>query len=412
MSEDPVLLMSPAKVLNRLGRERQSDVLPSGSVLVTSGDVDVEPHRFADVAVFEDYTHDDEIPLIASEAIVRHGLGRIVVLAEADILRSAELRKRHGLPGQSLDEAMLFRDKPSMKARVSQAGIAVAPHRTVSSGLELADAVEQLGYPCVVKPPHGRGSSGVEVLTGPSSLSELLRRGPFSDRGHKVELLVESFQQGEQYRVDGVYQGGELRLVSVAVYVGSHLDYLSGGHLGSIIVPESDTDSRAILELARGVMEDALPTFDGGFHLEAFLGPEGPVFSEVGARLGGGSIPEEIELSYGANITEMSIRAQRGVLPAGEVRFGQLGLAGQLHVSPKVGLLASAPARWAHPAVRLSEIASAGKYYGAMSHTNAEFARAVFTADTVPEARTTIEALLSELHESTRWSLEPEGAPV
>ena len=44
----------------------------------------------------------------------------------------------------------------------------------------------------------------------------------------------------------------------------------------------------AILELARGVLEDALPAFDGAFHLEAFLTLEGPVFSELGSRIGGG----------------------------------------------------------------------------------------------------------------------------
>ena len=66
------------------------------------------------------------------------------------------------------------------------------------------------------------------------------------------------------------------------------------------------------MELARSVLEDALPAFDGGFHLEAFLTPEGPVFSEVGSRIGGGSIPEEVELSYGVNIVEESILAQRG----------------------------------------------------------------------------------------------------
>ena len=98
---------------------------------------------------------------------------RIIVLAEADILRAAEIRSRRGIPGQLPDDALLFRDKTLMKHAVSAANIAVAPHREVRSALELHDAVAELGYPCVVKPPHGRGSCGVSVLDD----AEALRAG-------------------------------------------------------------------------------------------------------------------------------------------------------------------------------------------------------------------------------------------
>lgn len=408
MSDEPVLLMAPAKVLNRLGRTRLSSVLPAGSVLFTSDEIHVDRSRLADIRTFADYTHDDELPLLASAAIECHGLERVLVLAEADILRAAELRERHGLPGQLPDEAILYRDKPAMKAQVAAAGVAVAPHRVVTSGLELSDAVAELGFPCVVKPPHGRGSSGVEILTNSQDLTDLLRRGPFSDRGHIMALLVESFQFGEQYRVDGVYQNGVLRLISVALYAGSHLDYLSGGYLGSLIMPEESPEAREILDLAQLVMEKALPRFDGGFHLEAFLSPNGPVFSEVGARLGGGSIPEEIELAYGVNITEEAILAQRGAPILGR-RPRQQSLAGQLHVSPQPGLLVQAPERLTHPAVVLSEIALPNRHYTSMSHTNAEYARAVFTAESPSDGLVTIGALVRELETSTRWVNEPEG---
>lgn len=402
MTAEPVLLLAPAKVLHRLGQDRLAEVLPAGSVIFTSSNLSTAPEHVARVRTFVDYTHDDELPLIASGDITHYGLSRVIVLAEADVLRGAELRERHGMPGQRPEEAILYREKPAMKARVADAGVSVAPHRVVSSGLQLAAAVADLGYPCIVKPPHGRGSSGVEVLSGPDSLGALLRRGPFSDRGRTMPLLVEAFQPGEQYRVDGVYQEGELRLVSVAVYVGSHLDYLAGGHLGSLIMPEDDPDAAAVLEIAQRVMEVALPPYDGGFHLEAFLTPDGPVFSEVGARLGGGSIPEEIELAYGVNIAEESILAQRGVSRPGP-RHVQCGLAGQLHVSPRDGLLVEAPEKFSHPTVTLSEIAAAGRLYGTMSHTNAEFARAVFRTDSILEGRSTIDALVAELDSGTVW---------
>jgi biotin carboxylase len=367
--------------------------------------VDVDATRLADLVEFADYTTNDEIPLVADEMVVRHGLRGVIVLAEADVLRAAEIRSRHGLPGQQPDDALRFRDKTLMKQAVSGAGIAVAPHREVRSALELRDAVVELGFPCVVKPPHGRGSSGVSVLDDADELSAFLRTGPFSDQGRTYPWLVEAFQVGDQYRVDGVCRDGRVVMSAVALYVNTHLDFLGGGYMGSVMLPADSAEATAILELARAVMEDALPAFDGAFHLEAFLTPDGPVFSEVGSRIGGGSIPEEVELSYGFNLVEESILAQRG-LPVRSGAVRQRGLAGQLNISPLSGVLTEAPHRFEHPDVVLSEIAEPGRSFSAMTHTNGEFARAVFRTDSVESGLTTISELLHHLDTTTKWKVD------
>jgi hypothetical protein len=191
---------------------------------------------------------------------------------------------------------------------------------------------------------------------------------------------------------------------AVAVYVNTHLDFLGGGYMGSVMLPAESQEAQIVLELARAVLEDALPAFDGAFHLEAFLTPEGPVFSEVGSRIGGGSIPEEVELSYGFNLVEESILAQRG-MPFRHASVGQRGLAGQLNVSPVSGMLAEAPERFEHPDVVLSEIAEPGQRFSAMTHTNAEFARAVFRADSVESGRNTISKLLHHIDTTTKWEV-------
>jgi biotin carboxylase len=409
LSDAPVLVMSPAKVVSHFGRERFAAVVPPGSVLITSGPVDVDASRLADLVVFADYTTDDRIPLVADEMIVRHGLERIIVLAEADVLRAAEIRARRGIFGQTPDGALHFRDKTLMKRVVSAANIAVAPHREVRSALELHDAVAELGYPCVVKPPHGRGSSGVSVLDDAEALRSFLRTGPFSDQGRTSPWLVEAFQSGEQYRIDGVCRRGRVIFAAAAVYVNTHLDFLGGGYMGSVMLPEESEEAQTVLRLTRSVLEDALPAFDGGFHLEVFLTPEGPVFSEVGARIGGGSIPEEVELSYGFNLVEEAILAQRGE-PSRRTAAGQRGLAGQLNFSPVPGTLAEAPERFDHPDVVLSEIASPGKSFSSMTHTNGEFARAVFRADSVESGRHTISMLLQHMNATTKWKVSDHVA--
>ena len=405
----PVLVMSPAKVVNHFGRERFAATVPPGSVLITSGPVDVDASRLADLVVFADYTTDDRIPLVADELVDRHGLERIVVLAEADVLRAADIRARRGIPGQLPADALHFRDKTLMKRVAGAAGIAVAAHREVRSALELRDAATELGYPCVVKPPHGRGSSGVSVLDDEDALRDFLRTGPFSDQGRTAPWLVEAFQHGEQYRVDGVCRDGRVVLAAVAMYVNTHLDFLGGGYMGSVMLPERSDEAKTVLALAKTVLEDALPAFDGGFHLEAFLTPDGPVFSEVGARIGGGSIPEEVELSYGFNLVEESILAQREE-PSRGAEVSQRGLAGQLNFSPVAGVLAAAPESFDHPNVVLSEIAAPGRSFASMTHTNAEFARAVFRAESVESGLDTISKLLQHMNTTTKWEVSDHVA--
>jgi hypothetical protein len=199
-----------------------------------------------------------------------------------------------------------------------------------------------------------------------------------------------------------VCRNGRVVFSAVAVYVNTHLDFLDGGYMGSVMLPVESQEAKTILELARAVLEDALPAFDGAFHLEAFLTPDGPVFSEVGSRIGGGSINEEVELSYGFNLVEESILAQREV-PFRHTSVRQRSLAGQLNVSPLAGVLAEAPEGFEHPDVVLSEIAEPGRRFSAMTHTNAEFARVVFRADSVESGRTTISKLLQHLNTSTKW---------
>jgi hypothetical protein len=407
MSEGPVLILSPAKAINRLGQGAFDTTVPSGSYLITSGPVNVREERLSGVAEFVNYATNDAIPAFAAAKIDELGLRRVVVVAECDVLRAAELRERKGLVGMWPDEAVAYRDKVTMKQRVRSFGIKVAPFRSAVSAFDIWDAATEFGYPFIVKPPQGRGSSDVALLRDTSEVDAFLSEGPFSDRGRTTEWLVEKYIAGSQYRVDGVYNDGAPVLIAAAKYVSTNLDYLGGGYLGSVMLPPDDALSRELVAQARRIVERALPPIaNGGFHLEAFHSEStGMLFSEVGARIGGGSIPEEIEAAYGVNVVIESIRAQIGGTPSPARDLeSQPRVTGQLHVSPHRGRLAKAPIRFDHPAVVLSEIAPAGQVFGTMNHTNeVEFARAVFKARSVDDGERIIAELINELSAGTTW---------
>jgi hypothetical protein len=401
---DPVLLLSPGKVLARFGAQRLLATVPDGSVILTSDGWTVpDLPGMALVLQFPNYTANDWLPAVAGEMITKYRLSRVVALAEADVLRAADLRAAYDLTGQDPAQALPYRDKVEMKRRVAAAGVRVAPHRRVTTGPQLLAAVEALGLPGVVKPPQGRGSAGVVVLHTRPELELFLAGGPFSDHGHEVPWVYEAFVEGDLHRVDGVYHSGRPLVMSVARYIGTHLDFLHGGYLGSVILPEDSPQFQMLADTTRLVVTEALPALvDGGFHLEAFLTPDGVVFNEVAARLGGGSIPEEVELAYGVNLVEAAIRAQAGLPPAtGLAR--QLRLAGQVNMSPRRGTLVAAPSALRHRSVVFSEIAPAGTAFTSMTHTNGEFARAVFQPASVPDALVIVDDLVTQLNEECVW---------
>src|SRR4051812_17329891 len=67
----------------------------------------------------------------------------------------AKLHERMGVPGQSVDNGMGFRDKQLMKERVAAAGLRVPYAFRVRTEKEIHAAAEKIGYPLILKPIAG-----------------------------------------------------------------------------------------------------------------------------------------------------------------------------------------------------------------------------------------------------------------
>ena len=394
------ILMSPSKVLHRFGKDNISSILPDNSMIVSSHDFNMELPKGFQVLRFHDYTNNDTLPLHLLESIRMDGYSRIIILAETDIYRASELRSLLRLPGMNKFEASIYRDKTLMKSLVSSNGLRVAKYKIVRSSLELYEAVGSIGLPCVVKPPKGRGSANVNIISNELELFNFLNQFPFGDTGHDISMLVEEYIPYNLYRTDGIVINGEIQFFCAAQYVGSHVDYLQGGFLGSVIIDEQSDIFKILHENTHKVMK-SLPSYSGAFHLEAFCDNTNFIFSEVGARVGGGSIVEEVFHAYGVNLIEASIRAQ--LYNKFDKQFSQKRIAGQIHISPKEGMLVNAPNSFNDNRVLLEEIANSGTVFKAMTYTNAEFARAVFEVNTLNEGISLIQSLNDYIKEKCIW---------
>jgi hypothetical protein len=209
-------------------------------------------------------------------------LDRIECLWEPGIMLAAELRDHFGLPGLSIEQANRFRDKEAMKIALDAAGIRTPKHIAVNSAAECWDAAAEIGFPVIVKPIAGAGSSDTYRVDSADDLRAVL---PLLR--HVDTVSVEEFVDGEEYTFDTITVGGEIKYYNVAWYRPRPLIARSNEWISPQVIALKDVDQP---ELADGIrmgheVIEALG-FDTGFtHMEWYRKADGEVvFGEIGAR--------------------------------------------------------------------------------------------------------------------------------
>ncbi|MCT2530264.1 ATP-grasp domain-containing protein [SAR92 clade bacterium H921] len=369
-----------------------------------------------DITYIENYNTSGLIPVLLAEFIEQQQITHIIALSEVDIMRAARLRDKFNLPGLKAASAIYFRDKHVMKQSAIDSGIACSPFQLVYDPLTLQQTAKKMGYPVVLKPTMGRGSSGVVVLEDDKSLRDYLTTCHWNDLGGQMPMLLEKYVDGDLYRVDGVVSGGNMCFVATARYWGTHLDYLNGGCLGSVMLDPASKISKKLVNLTKKLLLDVLPFgLNGGFHVEIFINNQGElIFNEAAARLGGGSIIEEIETSYGINIKTLTVAAEAEntsavceILNDAHKTFID---AAQLHISPRLGELVYIPENCPLPCVSFYEsIGRAGENYNLMNHTNSEVARFILTGTGGKDLTYLLDEVLAWFNDEIKWLEKQDG---
>ena len=101
---------------------------------------------------------------------------RVICLWEPGVVLAAKLRVALGVAGMTVDDAIAFRNKDIMKARVAAAGIRTPRHRGATSAAEVREAAEAIGYPLIIKPIDGAGSMDTFRVDDVKELEAALKR--------------------------------------------------------------------------------------------------------------------------------------------------------------------------------------------------------------------------------------------
>lgn len=201
---------------------------------------------------------------------------------EPMVMLCARLREAFGLPGQTVDEALPFRDKEVMKSRLDAAGIRTPHHFRATNEDELRAAASDVGYPLIVKPIAGAGSADTYRVNDPDELENVIQLVR-----HVPEVSVEEFIDGEEFTFDTVCAAGQIAYHNICWYRPRPLIARTMSWVSPQTVALRDPaapELAAGAEMGRQVIE-ALNYRSGFTHMEWFLKPDGEaVFGEIGGR--------------------------------------------------------------------------------------------------------------------------------
>ena len=232
-----------------------------------------------------------------------------------------------GLPGIKRSVAELATNKVKMRKKLEEAGFGGVKFKGCMDLKEGYEAVEELGFPCVVKPSENMGARGVKRIDS----KEDFRAGYELALGYSSvgEVIVEEYLEGDELSVDALIEGGRVHILGIADrLIGRGEDFVEEGH----ILPTGK--SGEVIEEVKRVMEGGVRGLGldmGGAKGDIKVTEGGVKIVELAARLSGGFMSGyTYRYATGSNILEWAIEiAMRGVLSGGEIeRMMDMGFGG------------------------------------------------------------------------------------
>jgi biotin carboxylase len=209
-------------------------------------------------------------------------IDRVECLWEPAMLLAARLREALGVPGLGLEQTIAFRDKERMKQVLDAAGIRTPWHKRARTKDEVRSYAGECGFPVIVKPIAGAGSTDTYRIDDARQLEAILPQ-----LGHVEEVSVEEFVDGDEFTFDTVCVDGRILYENVAFYRPRPIEEKKHRWIspGSICLRDLDTpELQEGRRMGRAVLK-ALGFGTGFSHMEWYRRADGEVvFGEIGAR--------------------------------------------------------------------------------------------------------------------------------
>lgn len=215
-------------------------------------------------------------------------IDRVVPMLEAQVGLAAQIRQLLGIPGQSVEQARLFRDKLAMRLTALAAGIPVPYFAPALDRERVVALLESVKPPYMLKQREGLGSQNVSRIDAREHLiPAIVSRGPRID-----DYLVEQYIPGDVYHVDAVVEGGKVQFAIASRYAQPLFDVVQGGNFVTYMVTRGSQLEKKLLDLNARVIK-AFGLKRGVTHIEFIRSAEtGELyFLEAANRIPSARIP-------------------------------------------------------------------------------------------------------------------------
>jgi len=229
-------------------------------------------------------------------------------MVDVAVCTCARICKELGLPGLSVAVAERSTDKFKM-IEAFKANNVPHPQYIYFSKNTFSKEKINLKYPLIVKPIDMAGSRGIELVNSEDELATAVNKSIMaSDKG---EIIIEEYMVGPEVSVELFVEGYKPYVLQITDKLTSGAPhFMEIGHSQPSSLSNQIKDS--IARVACSAVE-ALGLNNCVAHAEIIITEEGPKMVEIGARMGGDGIQQQlIELSTGINLQEIVIKLAMG----------------------------------------------------------------------------------------------------
>ena len=216
-----------------------------------------------------------------------------------------------GLPGNSMECAMLSTNKPLMRKAFASKADPSPRSILVDDSTDLTQL--QLNYPIIVKPTDRSGSRGIFKLGSPDGLENAISSA--ISESFEKKALVEEFVEGQEYSVEGISYHGEHHILAITLkYTTGAPHFIETGHMEPAPVSEE------MFEKVKQIVSHALDTLkiqNSASHSEIKIDKNGNIrIIEIGSRMGGDAIGSDlVYYSTGVDYVKAVIQVACGIKP-------------------------------------------------------------------------------------------------
>jgi biotin carboxylase len=260
----------------------------------------------------------NDFVVVAREALKLQKEWRISAVVpgfEIYVAHAAKLSQLLAVPGVSSETGDALRNKGKMREKLKKAGVPIPQFFIVKSEEEIHALINEMIFPCVIKPIDQSGSVHVSRVNNPEELLHAystMCHDTWTEMGKGIGsvAIIEEYIKGQEFSVEGYVDACGIHIVSVTEKILANEPFFV--EMGHIVQAEIAPELHAtITQYVRDVI-NAVEMRVGVFHCELRIKEFQPILMEISGRLAGDKICDLIYLATGVNFYQTMLRCYLG----------------------------------------------------------------------------------------------------